>query len=193
MADRAVPFDELVATQALRDRSYVVLEPPATGLACVDLSARAGPDWFFARRWIPVREGRRQLYRTLDRIEAAGFRFRVRPAPRILAQPNGGALDPAEGPWLRASRFVAGLEPEERVVYRELFPEEAGLLEAGYDWDGEGVWVRKKRLAPDAFGRILEATEEWLYEWVRVEDESTWRRYPLQALTRWATGSPRGT
>lgn len=187
VVDRTVLFDEILALAGPRERTYEVLEAaPGSGLVCVDLSARRGPDWFFARRWILVREGRRLLYRTLDRIEAAGYAFRVRPRPRLL--PEGQTLDPAWGNE-RASRLRQELDEEERHLNDELFPEAAGLLSQGYDWDARTVYKHGQALPRDAYGRVLESTPHAVWEWVCVPDELTWRRYPLQRIARatWAS------
>lgn len=191
MADRAVYFDDLLAMDRLRSATYEVIEPPGAALACIDASARRGPDWYFARRWIPVREGRRQFYATIDRMEAAGFRFRIE---TTRARPTAPAASAAESDeeWLRASELLADLEPAERRVHESLFPEEARLLALGYDWDDQDVYVRGLPVAADAFGRRIETAENGVFEWVRVPDEFTWRRYPLQRITS-AAAIARGT
>lgn len=177
VADRTVFWDEFVRTPNLRAKTYVVHEPAATNLACVELRARRLEDWFFARRWVSIRAGRRLLYWLLDEVEAHGFRFQVG-----TAKPPEGAPATLDEPWNRASRLWAELTEEERRVHRELFPQEAQLLESGYDWDHEAVYRSGTALARDGMGRWIEEQEGVVYEWVRVPEEWTWRRYPLYVI-----------
>lgn len=179
MTDRCVFFSELLEYPDARQRSYVVVDPPGTGLACIDATLRRGPDWYFARRWFVTRGGPRELYRALDRLEARGFRFRVVAALR----PRRGPPDPPTPELrLRARAFLDELSAEERHVHRELFPDEWDLLAAGYDWDPDHVYRDGEALRPDAYGRVLETAGGILYEWVHVADEFTWRRYPLERV-----------
>lgn len=190
MGDRTVLFDDLLKMSSLRSRTFELIEPPGAGLVCVDLAARNGADWYFARRWVLVRAGRRQLFRTVDAAEAAGFRFLVHRAPRVppaRSPPSDEEPDP-----IPAGEFFASLDEAEREVHRALFPEEAELLSSGYDWDALHVYRNGAALRPDPFGRILETTAGAVWEWVRIEDEGTWRRYPLQRLTP-STWVPLGT
>ena len=191
MPDRCVLFSDLLAMPHARQRGYVVHEPPGLGLACLDARSRVGPDWLFARRWVSVRGGSRELYRWIDRLEAAGFRFRVATGPPKALRAAERAWDGLEELNLRASEMQNDLTPEERRLHAELFPEETRLLERGYDWDGEHVYRKGAVLCRDAFGRVLDTDGDMLYEWVRVEDEFTWRRYPLERVR--ATIMPSGT
>lgn len=158
----------------LRARTYVVQEAALQGLACVEASARRAEEWFFARRWVSIRAGRRLLYWVLDEAESRGFRFRVAATPRAPLLPA-----PVDRPWTRASAAWAALSEEERRIHHELFPQERALLEEGYDWDDRGVYLRDEPLPRDHAGRILETRESIVYEWARVDEEWTWRRYPL--------------
>lgn len=174
MADQTMFVDELLRISNLRAKTYVVHEPPGTGLACVELRARRLEDWFFARRWVSIRAGRRLLYWLLDEVESHGFRFQV-----TSAQSDGDGGPARQEPWHRASRLWAELTEEERRVHRELFPQEAALLEAGYDWDHDAVYRSGTPLPRDGMGRWIEEHEGIVYEWARVPEEWTWRRYPL--------------
>lgn len=176
VTDHTLLFDELLNTQNLRAKSYVVHESGDRGLACIELSARRLEDWFFARRWIVTRNGRRLLFWLLDEVEAHGFRFRVKQGP---VQPSG-----VEEPWVRAAAQWDALDPDERQIHAELFPEEEKLLQQGYDWDHEHVYVQGVPLRPDDSGRLLEEVDGVVTEWVRVPEEFTWRRFPLYAALR---------
>ena len=176
MADRTLIFDDLLNTPNLRAKSYVVHETTNVGLACIELCARRLEDWFFARRWVSTRSGRRLLFWLLDEVEAHGFRFRVKPGP---LQPSQG-----EEPWTRAAQQWSTLSPEERRIHTELFPEEDSLLRQGYDWDHAHVYRLGIPLQRDESGRILEETDGFVSEWVRVPDEFTWRRFPLYPALR---------
>lgn len=175
MTDETLLFDELLQLPNLRARSYVVHELALQGLACIEASARRGEDWFFARRWVSIRAGRRLLYWVLDDAESRGFRFRVATVPRASA-----GVAPAQGrPWARASDAWARLSDEERRLHRELFPHEEDFIRRGYDWDDRAVYRSGEELPRDPVGRILETENGTVYEWARVDDEWTWRRYPL--------------
>jgi hypothetical protein len=182
MPDRTFLFDELVTEPNLRGKVYEVSNSPDGGLACVDLTARRAGDWFFARRWLPVRGGRRLLFRLLDECERHGWRFAVS---------TGDAGDPPlrelKAQSKPASNFVAELDDEEKELYGDLFPEETRLLSRGYDWNHERVWRHGKPFETDPYGRILERDEGVLWEWVRVDEEFTWRRYPLERIRTAAT------
>lgn len=178
MADRTYLFDDLLLEDHLRGKVYEISESPDGQIACVELVARRGMDWFYARRWVSLGFGRRALYRLIDRAEAAGYRFAV--ATHAARSPEPLRELPRQTE--RASVFLAELAPEERTIYRELFPQETALLEDGYDWDGQHVFRAGSALAPDAHGRLVERSEGFLWEWVRVEEEFTWRRYPLDRL-----------
>lgn len=185
MADHTLFFEELLRTPNLRAKTYVVQEIPGRGLSCIELSARRLEDWFFARRWVSTRTGRRLLFWLLDEVEAQGFRFQV-----SRSAGSEAPLGTAEGEdWARASEQWASLNPEERRIHTELFPTEARLLNAGYDWDDRGVYRNGVALAADPTGRILEARDDTVHEWVRVPEEFTWRRYPLYALPHPAPGA----
>lgn len=176
MADACLFLEELLSFANGRMRSYDLISS-RDGLACIDARLRAGPDWYFARKWVAYRGSARPLYRLIDQVEGAGFRFRVesyarRPNPRPVEEPAD----------LRASALRAGLAEEERKIHAELFPDEARLLDAGYDWDGRFVYKQGVPLAPDAFGRILDRDAGILYEWVPIPDEGTWRRFPLERI-----------
>jgi hypothetical protein len=174
MTDKTYLFDELLTEPNLRSKVYELTELDEAPMVCVELTARRGNDWFFARRWVSIGGSRRLLYRLVDDCERWGFRFAV----------ATGAADEAAAPsptiHTRASEFVAALDAEEREIYHELFPEETRLLAAGYDWDARSVWIDGRALTPDAYGRILERSDGFLWEWVRVDEEFTWRRYPLE-------------
>lgn len=176
MADHTLLFDELLATPNLRAKSYVVHEMANRGLACVELCARRLEDWFFARRWIVTRNGRRLLFWLLDDVEGHGFRFRVHHGSSGPTQP--------EEPWTRAAEQWEALSAEERQIHASLFPEEDRLLQLGYDWDHANVYRLGIPLLPDASGRILEEADGLVAEWVRVPEEFTWRRFPLYAALR---------
>jgi hypothetical protein len=178
VADVTMLFDDLLRFANVRSRSYVVVEPAGTGLACVELSARRVEDWFFARRWVVVQQGRRLLYRLLDEIEGEGFHFRIRPVPRAV----GTSDAPTPEPWALASVNWARLSAEERRIHRELFPQEETWLHDGYDWDHGRVYRSGVPLPLDAQGRCVEQVGTTVYEWVRIIDEWTWRRYPLYVL-----------
>ncbi len=169
-------FDELLNTPNLRAKSYVVHETGDRGMACIELSARRLEDWFFARRWIVTRNGRRLLFWLLDDVEAHGFRFRVKQGPL--------ASNPTEEPWMRAADQWDALDKEERMIHAELFPEEDKLLGQGYDWDHLHVYRLGAPLQPDESGRILEEVDGVVTEWVKVSEEFTWRRFPLYAALR---------
>lgn len=175
MADVTLLFDELQRTSNLRSKTYVVHENKAAGLACVELSARRADDWFFARRWIGIRQGRRFLYWLLDELESHGFRFQIHQVSNGVPVRTQGS----DEPWALASVNWAALTQEERRIHRELFPQEEMLLSAGYDWDHAAVYKGGAAIVRDPHGRLLEETGGVLYEWVRVPDEYTWRRYPL--------------
>jgi hypothetical protein len=176
VTDRTVLFDDLLNTPNLRAKSYVVHEATDRGLACIELCARRLEDWFFARRWVVTRSGRRLLFWLLDEVEAHGFRFRVK---------QGGApSDREEEPWLPAAQQWSALSPEERSIHAELFPEEEKRLREGYDWDHAHVYRFGAPLRPDESGRILEEVDGFVTEWVRVPEEFTWRRFPLYASMR---------
>ena len=176
VADHTLLFDELLKTQNLRAKSYVVHESADRGLACIELSARRLEDWFFARRWVVTRNGRRLLFWLLDEVEAHGYRFRVKQGP---IHPTG-----PEEPWMRAAAQWDALDAEERQIHAELFPEEDRLLRQGYDWDHANVYRHGLPLRPDESGRILEEVDGFVTEWVRVAEEFTWRRFPLYASMR---------
>ncbi|HEX9816588.1 MAG TPA: hypothetical protein VGB18_06385, partial [Candidatus Thermoplasmatota archaeon] len=114
MADHPLLFDDLLNTPNLRAKSYVVHEASDRGLACIELTARRLDAWFFARRWIVTRNGRRLLFWLLDEVEAHGFRFRVKQGPL--------ATNPTEEPWVRAADQWDSLDSEERQIHAELFP-----------------------------------------------------------------------
>ena len=177
MADHTLLFDELLRLQNLRAKSYVVQEPLQNGMACVELTARRGEDWFYARKWLATRTGRRLLYWLLDEVESHGFRFRIVARPRLPEVPNE-----KEEPWQRARGCWAELTEEERRIHQDLFPQEDQLLDRGYDWDHEAVYRDGRPLPFDALGRCLEEDEGIVHEWVRIPEEWTWRRYPLYAL-----------
>lgn len=183
--DHTVLFDELLQIPDLRARSYVVHELPLHGLACVDAQGRRGEDWFFARRWLSIRVGRRLLYWVLDEAESRGFRFRVASSRRV---PGPG--QPVEEPWTRASNAWERLTEEERRLHRELFPHEEELLRRGYDWDERSVYRNGVALEADPSGRILETEGGVVHEWVRIEEEWTWRRYPLYVRAILSRPSP---
>ncbi len=180
MADRTMLFDELLTEPNLRSKVYEVEDDGARRLVCVELTGRRGPDWFFARRWVSVAGSRRLLFRELDRCERAGFRFAVAsgPAPTPAPPPMGEQ----DHRYQRAGTFYEQLEDDEKSIYAELFPAEIRLLSRGYDWDHEAVWRDGVRLERDAHGRILERVDGVLWEWVRVDEEFTWRRYPLERI-----------
>lgn len=163
--------------------TYTVRDVPERGLAAVDLAARRGADWFLARKWVRTHGGARALYRFLDRVEMHGFRFAVKRGP--APQPTGPGW-PAERQFdpcgASAAQLHAQLTAEERQIHRELFPEEARLLECGYDWDSAGAYRHGSPIPQDDAGRRLETDAGTLYEWVRVPEEYTWRRYPLERL-----------
>lgn len=176
VADRTLLFDDLLNMPNLRAKSYVVHETRDRGMACIELCARRLEDWFFARRWIITRNGRRLLFWLLDEVEAHAFRFRV--------QSRTPTASPPEEPWVRAAKQRSALDSEERLIHAELFPEEERLLDAGYDWDHENVYRFDVPLLPDESGRILEEVDGFVVEWVRVPEEFTWRRFPLYAALR---------
>lgn len=177
MADHPLLFDDLLRTPNLRSKTYVVQEVAGRGLACIEVQARRLEDWFFARRWVVTRNGRRLLFWLLDEVEAHGYRFQV--TRGLPAQ-----SDDAEEPWMRASGQWKALTEEERRIHSELFPEEDQLLQSGYDWDHENVFREGVALKADDAGRYLEEFGGMVYEWVRVPEEFTWRRYPLYASLR---------
>lgn len=180
MADRTMLFDEMLTEPNLRSKVYEVEEPPGARLVCVELTGRRGPDWFFARRWVSVAGSRRLLFRELDRCERAGFRFAVATGPPPT--PGAPPMGEQDHRYQRARGFYEELEDDEKEIYAELFPAEIRLLSCGYDWDHERVWRDGQAIEPDAHGRILERCEDVLWEWVRVDEEFTWRRYPLERL-----------
>jgi hypothetical protein len=183
VADRCLFFEDLLRVPGGSRRTFELHERPGTGLSCVDVRLRTGRDWCFARRWIRAGGNARELYRTIDRLEDLGFRFHVRTQRSAALSP--GDLKNALGPEpldVRASLLLEGLTPEERRLHAELFPEEHALLARGYDWDAAHVYRHGQALGTDAFGRVLDADGDVLYEWVRIEDELTWRRYPLERL-----------
>ncbi|MBI2078238.1 MAG: hypothetical protein HYT80_07720 [Euryarchaeota archaeon] len=186
MADRTLFFDDLLRTPNLRAKSYVVQEPLPNNMACVELSARRSEDWFYARRWVSTRTGRRMLYWILDDVETSGFRFRIVTRPRT----GPGGPGEAEQRWQRARANWAELSEEENRLHRELFPQEYRLLERGYDWDHAAVYRDGLPLSVDALGRCLEEDEGVVHEWVRIPEEWTWRRYPLYALLPKALPAP---
>jgi len=169
VADHPLLFDDLLNTPNLRAKSYVVHEASDRGLACIELTARRLDAWFFARRWIVTRNGRRLLFWLLDEVEAHGFRFRVKQGPL--------ATNPTEEPWVRAADQWDSLDSEERQIHAELFPQ-------GYDWDHVHVYRLGAPLVADESGRILEEVDGMVTEWVRVPEEFTWRRFPLYAALR---------
>lgn len=171
MADQTLVFEDMLRMPNLRAKNYQVTEPAGSGLVCVDLSARRQEDWFFARRWANVQTGRRLLFQLLDEVESRGFKFQV-------TQEHAEARGTKE-PWQRASENVGKLSADERRIYVELFPNEENLLSQGYDWDHQHVYTRDGPLQPDAHGRVMEERSGAVYEWVRVPEEFTWRRYPL--------------
>ncbi len=178
MPDCCLFFDDLLRQQVLRQRSYEI-RPTANGdLSCVEASARRGQDWLFARRWVRTTSGQRELYRLLDHLESIGFHFRI----STLIPPARLASEDPEDFSVRASALLSGLSPEERRLHVELFPEEASLLRAGYDWDNASVYRDGVALAADSHGRVMEAAGGILYEWVRIPAEVTWRRYPLERI-----------
>jgi len=181
VADRCLFFEDLLRLTARGHRRFELVERPAAGLTCIEARVRSGPDWCFARRWIRTASNARELYHAIDRLEALGFRFDVR-TQDAHALRSGDVVPEPELARLRASRLLAGLTEEERRVHAELFPDEHKLLRQGYDWDAHHVYRGGVSLAPDVFGRILDVDADILYEWVRVEDEATWRRYPLERV-----------
>lgn len=172
--DQTLFFDELLQLPNLRARGYVLQELPLQGLACIEASARRGEDWFFARRWVSTRAGRRLLYWVLDEAESRGFRFRVATSDR-----GSPAAPLPETPWVRATEAWSGLTDEERRIHRDLFPHEVRFLESGYDWDERAVYRSGEALPRDPAGRVLETLDGVVHEWARVDEEWTWRRYPL--------------
>lgn len=184
MADRCIFFDELFSFPNARTRTYSVQEPPGMGMACIDASCRVQGDWYFARKWILLRGGPRLLYRALDRLEAAGFRFRVTaprnkgPTPAEVAQAQREFKE-LDG---RASGLYADLNEREKAIHRELFPEESHLLNRGYDWDRRAVYKDGAPIGRDGSGRCVERDGGVVYEWVPVPEEFTWRRYPLERI-----------
>jgi hypothetical protein len=178
VADSTVLFDDLIRTSNLRSKTYVVQENKESGLACVELSARRADDWFFARRWVTIRQGRRFLYWILDELETAGFRFQVHQVPNLISVQTPASPQP----WALASTNWASLSAEERRIHVDLFPQEELLLRAGYDWDDCAVYKEGRPLPRDQYGRLVEETDGVLYEWARIMDEYTWRRYPLYVL-----------
>jgi hypothetical protein len=178
MADETRLFEDLLTEPNLRSKVYELEEPEGTGLACIELAARRGPHWLFARTWIRVSAGRRLLFQTLDACERWGWRFAVASAP----PPAPDAPVPAEAASLRASSFFGSLDDEEKALYQELFPAETDLLARGYDWDQSVVWRNGQALGRDPYGRLVEHAEGFIWEWVRVDEEFTWRRYPLERL-----------
>jgi hypothetical protein len=44
------------------------------------------------------------------------------------------------------------------------------------------VYKEGRPLPRDQYGRLVEETDGVLYEWARIMDEYTWRRYPLYVL-----------
>ena len=185
VTDETLFFDDLLRLPNLRAKSYVVQEPVSNNMACVELTARRAEDWFYARRWVSTRTGRRMLYWILDDVETSGFRFRIVTRPRALGAPG----EPEE-PWQRARANWAELSDEERRLHRELFPHEHLFLERGYDWDHAGVYRDGLAIPVDALGRCLEEDDGVVHEWVRIPDEWTWRRYPLYALFTKAQAAP---
>jgi hypothetical protein len=177
VADACIFLEELLSLPKGRMRSYDLIGS-RDGLACVDARLRMGQDWYFARKWVTYRGSARPLYRLIDQVEAAGFHFRVESYTR---RPES-RTNPDESLELRASVLRAGLAEEERRIHAELFPDEARLLDAGYDWDGRFVYKGGAILAPDPFGRILDRDLGVLYEWVPIPDEGTWRRFPLERI-----------
>lgn len=179
LADHTVFLNELLSMSDLRTRSYTVTERPLGGLAALDVSARSGGDWYFARTWIPIHHGRTALYGALDRVEAAGFRFRIQSHAATDTFPHQSEAPRSP----TAKQSWAQLTPREQEIHRELFPDEARLLATGYDWDARHIYHDGVALRPDAAGRILEHDADIEYEWVPVPSEHTWRRYPLRRLS----------
>jgi hypothetical protein len=177
VADQCVLLEDLLNLEGGSVREFEVRASPRPGLVCVDVRLRRGMDWYFARRWL--RRGLRphELYHWLDRLERAGYRFAVSAGPRVPPVRR----DPAEA-GIRASHMRAGLSAAEERLHAQLFPQEAALLACGYDWDMDAVYRDGRPLAADAYGRILDEANGMLYEWVRVLDELTWRRYPLEPM-----------
>lgn len=174
MADRCVLFETLVETRGLRSKKYTLYDPP--GLACIELVARQGVDWLFARKWVPTDSGRRLLFWLLDEVESHGFRFHVSTSrDPVLAREESG-------PWVGARAAYFALADHERHIHDELFPDESALLREGYDWDHRAPSRNGVPFMPGVEGRRLEVTGGMVYEWVRVPDEFTWRRFPLNAF-----------
>jgi hypothetical protein len=190
VVDRCVFFDDLLARPRGRLRSYELIASPAEALTCLDVQLRDGDDWYFARKWVRTPVGSRELFRTIDRLDAAGFRFRVAMGDR--RRPTSNDVEKFRQEFdepMHALALLSGLSPEERRLHRDLFPEEAALLDAGYDWDWEHVYKDGQPLPRDAFGRVLERADGILYEWARVADEFSWRRYPLERIREVITSS----
>ena len=179
MADRCLFFEDLLSLPSTVQKTYEVHDP-GFGLVCLDARARQAGDWFYARRWVRAAPHRRELYRTLDRLEHRGFVFLVRRLPAGAKRDGAGETEAALDAFrVRASVVAAGYTAEERRLHRELFPEESDLLACGYDWDADHVYRDGRTLSPDPYGRLLEEDQGAVHEWVRVPEEFTWRRYPI--------------
>lgn len=167
-------FDELSHMKGLRSKTFSITNRPGAHLAAIDLMARSGNDWFFARKWVSTKDGEGRLFDHIDHVEAREFR-------NLVSERQARAILAPKPPWVGTARQMYNeLNHAEKAIFRELFPQEWTLIGGGYDWDADGVTTPTgQRLAQDSAGRILEPLPAATYEWVRIDDERTWRRVPV--------------